>query len=332
MGMLIDGIWRVRETGRPPRDDRFLLSEGAFRNWVTPTGRPGPTGHDGFAAASGRYHLYVSLACPWAHRALIMRALKGLERIISVSVTHWHLGAQGWSFEPADGVIADSVLGARYLHEVYTHGDPAYTGRVTVPVLWDRHTHAIVNNESADIVRMFNAAFDGVGAAATDFYPEALRPRIDAWNARLEADVNEGVYRAGFAATAAAHADAVDRLFAAFDDLDAYLATSRFLCGDALTEADIRLFPTLLRFDAVYHDLFRCQRRHLSEYRHLWAYTRDIYQWPGVAGTVNMGHIRRHYFGSLTDLNPTGAVPDGALPDFDAPAERGRDVSRLLTF
>jgi len=344
MGLLIDGIWHEREDGanHPARvralaaglslDGRFMLNTGDFRNWVTRSGRPGPTGHDGFAAARGRYHLYVSLACPWAHRALMMHALKGLERIVSVSVTHWRPGAQGWSFDPGEGVVPDPVLGVRHVHEIYSQADPAFTGYATLPLLWDRHTQTIVNNESGDIVRMFNTAFDEVGAAAVDFYPVALRAEIDAWNARIQADVNEGVYRAGFAATAALHAAAVDRVFAALDALDAHLSGPRFLCGDALTEADIRLFPTLLRFDAVYYDLFRCRRKHLADYRHLWAYTRDIYQWPGVAGTVNMGHIRRCYYESLPSLNPTGAVPENGLPDLDAPAERGRDVSRLLTF
>lgn len=342
MGLLIDGVWHVREprqmgqdTARPYfalDDARAMLSEGAFRSWVTPTGRPGPTGHDGFAAAAGRYHLYVSYACPWAQRAGIMRALKGLDKIISLSVTHWLRGEQGWSFIPGEGVVADPLFGARYLHEIYTHSDPTYTGRVTLPVLWDKHTQTIVNNESADIVRMFNSAFDGLGATPDDFRPPELRAQIDDWNARIQGDVNEGVYRAGFATTAAMHQAMVDRLFAALDMLDAHLAGSRFLCGAALTEADIRLFPTLLRFDVVYYDLFRCRRKHLSDYKHLWAYTRDLYQWPGIASTVNMGHIRRHYYESMTDLNPAGTVPDDGLPDFDAPADRGRDVSRLLTF
>jgi len=344
MGLLIDGIWHVRdEAGRHPArahalaaglslDGRFMLNQGDFRNWVTRTGRPGPTGHDGFAASRGRYHLYVSLACPWAHRALMMHTLKGLEGIVSVSVTHWQPGEQGWSFDPGEGVVADPVLNARYLHEIYTQADPGFTGYATLPLLWDRHTQGIVNNESADIVRMFNTAFDEVGARPDDYYPVALRTEIDEWNERIQTDVNEGVYRAGFAATAALHEAAVDRLFAALEALDAHLSGPRFLCGDRLTEADVRLFPTLLRFDAVYYELFRCQRKHLADYRNLWAYTRDIYQWPGVAGTVNMHHIRRCYYEGLPSLNPTGVVPESVLPDLDVPAERGRDVSRLLTF
>jgi glutathionyl-hydroquinone reductase len=339
MGQLIDGVWHDRDPVAAPSmaagigpDGRFTLSDGAFRSWVTRTGRPGPTGHDGFAAARGRYHLYVSLACPWAHQVLMMHALKGLAGIVSVSVTHWHLGPQGWSFEPGEGVVPDPVLNARYLHELYAQADPSFTGRVTVPVLWDRHTQTIVNNESADLVRMFNTAFDGFGARPEDFYPDALRPQIDAWNARIQVDVNEGVYRAGLAPTAALHAAAVDRLFAALEALEEHLSANRFLCGDVLTEADIRLFPTLLRFDAVYHDLFRCRRRLLADHKQLWAYTRDIYQWPGVAETVNMNHIRRHYYESLPNLNPSGTVPEDGVPDFTEPAGRGRDVSRLLTF
>jgi glutathionyl-hydroquinone reductase len=332
MGLLIDGVWHGLEPPRTSREGYFLRAESAFRNWVTPNGRPGPTGHDGFVAARGRYHLYVSLACPWAQRTLIMRVLKGLEEIVSVAVTHWRMGENGWSFEAAEGVIADPVFSARYLHEIYSNADPSYTGRVTVPVLWDRHTQSIVNNESTDIIRMFNSGFDGVGANTADFYPAALRPAIDDWNARIQATVNEGVYRAGFAATAAAHTEAVEALFATLDTLEAHLAGSRFLCGEQLTEADIRLFPTLLRFDAVYYDLFRCRKKHLADYRHLWDYTRDIYQWPGVAATVNMRHIRGHYYESLIALNPAGTVPETGLPDFDAPADRGKDISRLLTF
>jgi putative glutathione S-transferase len=343
MGKLVDGVWQADETPRAPNmvagmdpDGRFALSEGAFRSWVTRNGRPGPTGHDGFAAARGRYQLYVSLACPWAHAALIMHALKGLAEIVPVSVTHWRLGDQGWSFDAGEGVVPDPVLKAHYLHEIYSHADPAYTGRVTVPLLLDRHTQAIVNNESADIVRMFNSAFDEMGANTADFYPEALRPRIDSWNARIQQDVTEAVYRGGLAPTAAQHQAAVDRLFAAFEALEDHLATNRFLCGDTLTEADIRLFPTLLRFDAVYHDLFRCRRKYLADHPNLWAYTRDIYQWPApggaVAATVNMRHIRRHYYESLPSLNPSGEVPETAVPDFTEPAGRERDVARLLTF
>lgn len=332
MGLLIDGIWQARESAQATREGHFLRPESAFRNWVTTNGRPGPTGHDGFAAARGRYHLYASYACPWAHRALIVRALKGLDDIVSVSILHWHMGEQGWGFAPGPGVIGDPIFGDRHLHEVYSHADPAFTGRATVPALWDRHTQTIVNNDASDIPRMLNRAFTDLGADAMDFYPLEKRAEIDAWNARIQPCVNEGVYRAGFAQSEAAHAQALDALFDMFDALEIHLAQSRFLCDEHLTEADIRLFPTLLRFDAVYYDLFRCNRKHLADYPNLWAYTRDIYQWPGIAATVDMTHIRRHYYESLTTLNPTGTVPDRSLPSLDMPADRGKDVSRLLMF
>jgi putative glutathione S-transferase len=332
MGLLIDGIWQTRESAQATREGHFLRPESAFRNWVTTNGRPGPTGHDGFSAARGRYHLYASFACPWAHRALLVRALKGLDDIVSLSIVHWRMGEHGWDFTPGPGVIADSIFGERYLHEVYSHADPAFTGRVTVPALWDRHTQTIVNNDAGDIPRMLNRAFTDLGATGEDFYPVEKRPEIDAWNARIQPAINEGVYKAGFAQNEAARTQALDALFATLDELEAALSQSRFLCGENLTEADIRLFPTLLRFDAVYHDLFRCNRKQLADYPNLWAYTRDIYQMPGVASTVDMNHIRRHYYESLPTLNPKGTVPDFPLPDLETPADRGKDVSRLLTF
>lgn len=332
MGLLIDGNWQARESAQATREGQFLRPESAFRNWVTTNGRPGPTGHDGFAAARGRYHLYASYACPWAHRALIMRALKGLEDIVSVSIMHWHIGDQGWGFAPGPGVIGDPIFGDHHLHEVYSHADPAFTGRATVPALWDRHTQTIVNNDAGDIPRMLNRAFTELGANEADFYPLARRADIDAWNAVVQLSVNEGAYRAGFAQTGAAHEKALGALFDTFDALEAHLAQSRFLCGESLTEADIRLFPTLLRFDTVYYDLFRCNRKHLADYPNLWAYTRDIYQWPGIAATVDMTHIRRHYYESLTTLNPTGTVPSQSLPSLDMPVDRGKDVSGLLMF
>ena len=332
MGLLIDGIWQAGETTQATREGHFLRPESAFRNWVTSNGRPGPTGHDGFSASRGRYHLYASLACPWAHRALIMRALKGLGDVVSVSIVHWHMGAQGWGFTDAPGVIADPIYGAQYLHEIYNYADPEFSGRVTVPVLWDRHTQTIVNNDATDIPRMLNRAFTDIVPEAPDFYPLEKRAEIDAWNIRIQPAINEGVYRAGFAQTEAARAAALDTLFATLDDLETHLSQTRFLVGDTLSEADIRLFPSLLRFDAVYHDLFRCNRKYLADYPNLWAYTRDIYQWPGIAATVNMAHIRQHYYASLPALNPSGAVPERGLPDFALSVDRGRDISRLLTF
>jgi putative glutathione S-transferase len=335
MGLLIDGVWHEQEpaaTRAEAAAGRYERSTSAFRNWVTPDGRPGPTGSDGFSAAAARYHLYVSLACPWAHRTLIMRALKGLEQIIPVSITHWLMAEQGWSFSPGEGVIPDPLFNSRHLHEIYTRAEAHYTGRVTVPVLWDQHTQTIVNNESSEIIRMFNSAFDAVGAIPGDYYPKDLREEIDALNARIYDTVNNGVYKAGFAPTQAAYEDAVAPLFETLDWLDERLSRSRFLCDDKLTEADIRLFTTLVRFDAVYNGHFKCNIRRLIDYRNLWAYTRDVYQVPGVAATVNFTHIKRHYYQSHKRINPSGIVPVGPLLDFDAPAERGKDVARLLTF
>ncbi|HUB14170.1 MAG TPA: glutathione S-transferase family protein [Acetobacteraceae bacterium] len=334
MGLLIDGVWREQEPDgtRTPASGRFERPETAFRNWVTPNGRPGPSGHDGFAAAPARYHLYVSLACPWAHRTLIMRALKGLEQMVSVSVTHWLMAEQGWTFAQGEGVVPDPLFNSRYIHELYTRADASYTGRASVPVLWDRHTQTIVNNESAEIIRMFNTAFDAVGAKSGDFYPKDQRAEIDAINARVYDTVNNGVYKAGFATTQSAYEEAVIPLFDTLDWLDERLGQSRFLLGDSLTEADIRLFTTLVRFDAVYHGHFKCNARRIVDYRNLWAYTRDIYQVPGVAPTVNFQHIKRHYYLSHKRINPSGIVPVGPVLDFDAPAERAKDVDKLIVF
>jgi putative glutathione S-transferase len=337
MGVLIDGVWHEQEP-EPAKTDtaraagRFERVQTSFRNWVTPDGRPGPTGSDGFSAAAGRYHLYVSLACPWAHRVLIMRALKGLEQIIPISVTHWLMGEQGWTFSPGEGVIPDPLFNSRYLHEIYCRADTHYSGRASVPVLWDQHTQTIVNNESSEIIRMFNSAFDAVGAQPGDYYPKDKREEIDTLNARIYDTLNNGVYKAGFATTQSAYEEAVTPLFETLDWLDDILSQSRFLCDETLTEADIRLFTTLVRFDAVYNGHFKCNIRRILDYKNLWAYTRDIYQTPGVAQTVNFVHIKRHYYQSHKRINPTGVVPIGPALDFDASAERGKDVARLLTF
>ncbi len=320
MGLLVDGHWQDRwyET----RDGRFERQDALFRNWVTPDGAPGPTGEGGFAAAPGRYHLYVSLACPWAHRTLILRRLKRLEPIIGVSVVNWLMGAQGWSFEPGEGVVPDPVHHAAFLHQIYTASAPHYTGRVTVPVLWDRERGRIVSNESADIIRMFSSAFDAAGAAAGDLAPAALLPEIDAVNARIYATVNNGVYRAGFATSQAAYQEAVESLFDSLDWLEQRLSGQRFLVGGQLTEADIRLFSTLIRFDAVYVGHFKCNLRRIVDYPNLWAFTRDLYQWPGIARTVDLGHIKRHYYMSHPTINPTGIVPEGPVLDLDRAAGR----------
>jgi glutathionyl-hydroquinone reductase len=263
---------------------------------------------------------------------LIMRALKGLEQIVPVSVTHWLMAEQGWTFSPGEGVIPDPLFNSRYLHEIYTRADAHYTGKVTVPVLWDQHTQTIVNNESSEIIRMFNSAFDALGAQPGDYYPKDRREEIDALNDRIYATINNGVYKAGFATTQTAYEEAVSPLFDTLDWLEERLAESRFLCDDTLTEADIRLFTTLVRFDAVYHGHFKCNIRRLIDYRNLWAYTRDIYQVPGIAATVNFTHIKRHYYQSHKRINPSGIVPVGPALDFDEPAERGKDVARLLNF
>jgi len=334
MGLLIDGVWHDQDATakEAAAGGRFERAESAFRNWVTPDGRPGATGTDGFAASAGRYHLYVSLACPWAHRTLILRALKGLEQIVPVSVTHWLMAEQGWTFAHGEGVIPDPLFNSRYVHELYTRADPNYTGHVTVPVLWDKHTQTIVNNESAEIIRMFGTAFDAMGAKPGDFYPKDKREEIDAINARVYDTLNNGVYKAGFATTQSAYEEAVVPLFDTLDWLEEKLGQSRFLLGDHLTEADVRLFTTLVRFDAVYNGHFKCNIRRIVDYRNLWAYTRDIYQLPGVAPTVNFLHIKRHYYMSHKRINPTGIVPVGPVLDFEAPAERGRDVDRLIVF
>jgi glutathionyl-hydroquinone reductase len=335
MGLLIDGVWHEQDPDAAKAGaagGRFERPETAFRNWVTPDGRPGPTGHDGFAASAGRYHLYVSLACPWAHRTLIMRALKGLEQVVPVSVTHWLMADQGWTFAQGEGVIPDPLFNSRYLHELYTRADPNYTGRVSVPVLWDKHTQTIVNNESSEIIRMLNTAFDAVGAKPGDFYPKDKRDDIDEVNARVYDTLNNGVYKAGFAASQAAYEEAITPLFDTLDWLEERLGQSRFLLGDNLTEADIRLFTTLVRFDVVYNGHFKCNIRRIADYRNLWAYTRDVYQLPGVAPTVNFQHIKRHYYMSHKRINPSGIVPLGPVLDFEAPAERGRDVDRLIVF
>jgi glutathionyl-hydroquinone reductase len=324
MGLLIDGVWHDRWYDTGSTGGRFVRKDSRFRNWVTADGAPGPSGEGGFKAEPGRYHLYVSLACPWAHRTLIFRRLKGLEGMIGVSVVHWHMGEQGWSFEEAPGATGDRLHGSRYLHEVYTRAEPGYTGRVTVPVLWDQRRGTIVSNESSEIIRMLNSAFDGVGAKPGDYYPAALRAEIDRVNERVYATVNNGVYRAGFATTQEAYDEAVTELFASLDWLEDRLSRQRYLAGGRVTEADWRLFTTLLRFDPVYHGHFKCNLRRLVDYPNLWAYARELYQWPGVAGTVNLEHIKRHYYGSHRTVNPTGIVPKGPLLDLDAPHGRER--------
>ncbi len=326
MGLLVDGVWHDTWYDTKSTGGRFERSAAQFRNWVTADGAPGLSGKGGFKAESGRYHLYVAYACPWAHRTLIFRALKKLERHISLSVVHWHMAENGWTFAAGDGVIPDPIVNAQYMHQVYTAADPKYSGRVTVPVLWDKKQKTIVSNESPEIIRMFNSAFDALPGvdASLDFYPKELRSDIDAVNERVYATVNNGVYRAGFATTQEAYEEAARELFASLDWLEERLARQRYVAGNRITEADWRLFTTLLRFDPVYHGHFKCNLRKLVEYPNLWSYTRELYQVPGVAATVRLDHIKRHYWGSHRSINPTGIVPIGPAIDFTTPHDRAR--------
>ena len=319
MGLLVDGVWHDQWYDTAKTGGRFERQASCFRNFVTADGTPGPSGKGGFPAEAGRYHLYVSLACPWAHRTLILRALKKLENVISVSVVDPLMGAEGWVF--AD---PEPLLGKTRLHEIYTAADPAYSGRVTVPVLWDKVRGTIVNNESSEILRMLNTAFAAFAPVSTDFYPEPLRAEIDRINARVYEDVNNGVYKAGFATTQPVYEDAVRALFARLDALEELLSRQAWLAGAQFTEADVRLFPTLVRFDAVYVGHFKCNLRQIADYPNLFNYMRAIYQMPGVKQTVNFTHIKRHYYESHPTINPTGIVPLGPIQDLDAPHDRVR--------
>ena len=320
MGMLVEGAWKdvardTRKTG-----GEFIRPESVFRDRVT------ADGSSGFKAEPGRYHLYVALACPWAHRAVVYRALKGLEQAITLSAADPISEPNGWTFTARPGVVADPANGARYLYEVYIKARPQYTGRVTVPALWDTKTGTIVNNESSEIIRMLNREFDALAARPLpDLYPEALRAEIDRWNGLIYPTVNNGVYRAGFATAQDKYEQAVTALFATFDMLERHLAVSRYLCGRQITEADVRLFTTLVRFDTVYHYHFKCNLRRLRDYPHLWAYTRELYQYPGVAPTVDLKQIKEHYYGSQTRVNPSGVVALGPVlseRDFNEPHRR----------
>ena len=326
MGQLIEGEWYDEWYDTSQTGGRFIREDARFRNWVTADGAPGPSGEGGFQAEPQRYHLYVSLACPWASRALIFRQLKGLEEMVSLSVTHWHMGENGWTFDPGDGVIEDTVNGATYLREIYLLANATYSGRVTVPVLWDKYRRTIVSNESADIIRMFNSAFDAVGAAPGDYYPEPLRESIDALNRRIYPTLNNGVYRAGFATSQYAYESAATDVFETLDWLEEKLRRRRFLVGRSPLECDWRLFTSLVRFDPVYVGHFKCNLRRIADYPNIWAYTRDLYQWPGIRETVNFNHIKRHYYMSHPTINPTRIVPRGPVLDFDAPPGRERIV------
>lgn len=322
MSLLTDGKISKDWLKTEMHKGEFRRMESRFRSWVTENGRFGPSGEGGFVAEPERYHLYVSYACPWAHRALIFRKLKKLEDIISVSVVHPYMGEQGWEFKDYPGATPDIINHSRYMHEVYNAAQPDYSGIVTVPVLWDTKRKTIVNNESSEIIRMFNSAFDAWGDASVNLYPIALRGEIDAINQRIYHTVNNGVYRAGFATSQEVYERAFDALFETLDDLEEHLSHRRYLVGEQITEADWRLFTTLVRFDAVYFSHFKCNRQRLTDYPSLWAYTRELYQLPGIADTVNMEHIKTHYFTSHPSINPNGIVPKGPELDFTAPHNR----------
>lgn len=324
MGMLQDGKWVDKWYDTSASKGRFVRKDAWFRDWITQDGKPGPSGEGGFKAESGRYHLYISHACPWAHRTLIFRKLKGLEDMISLSVVHWQMGEFGWTFEPGDGVIADSINNAKLLYQVYTAAASDYSGRVTVPVLWDKHSKTMVSNESSEIIRMFNSAFDQVGATPGDYYPEQLRNDIDEVNERIYNTLNNGVYRSGFATNQEAYEEAVVPLFETLDWLEERLSDQRYLIGNTLTEADWRLFTTLVRFDPVYVGHFKCNLKRIVDYPNLWEYLRDLYQHRGIAETVHMGHIKSHYYGSHETVNPTRIVPMGPVIDFLQPHNRAK--------
>ncbi|MBS7660518.1 glutathione S-transferase family protein [Pseudomonas lalucatii] len=323
MGLLIDGRWHDQwyDTGE---DGQFKRESAQRRHWITADGTPGPSGEGGFAAEAGRYHLYVSLACPWAHRTLILRTLKGLAGLVDVSVVGWLMRGDGWTFDPQHGSTGDALDGHGFLHQRYTADDARYSGRVTVPLLWDKQRQRIVSNESAEIIRMFNSAFDGLTGDRLDFYPAELRGEIDALNARIYPAVNNGVYRAGFATTQAAYEEAFGELFDELERLEALLGERRYLAGEYLSEADWRLFTTLIRFDAVYHGHFKCNLRRIEDYPNLSHWLRELYQWPGVAQTVDLAHIKNHYYASHASINPSGIVPRGPMLDFARPHDRAR--------
>ena len=325
MGLLVDGQWQDTWYDTKSTGGKFQRSEAKFRNWITSDGAPGPSGEGGFKAEAGRYHLYVSYACPWAHRTLIFRKIKGLEDLISVSVVHPDMLSDGWTFETDDkGATGDTLFGLPFMRDVYLKAKPDMTGRVTVPVLWDKAQNAIVSNESSEIIRMFNSAFDGITGNTDDFWPEEMRDDIEKVNARIYDTLNNGVYRSGFATSQTAYDEAVAELFHTMDWLEDRLTSRRYLMGDRITEADWRLATTLFRFDLVYHTHFKCNRAFLRDYPNLWAYTRELYQWSGVAETVQFDHIVRHYHYSHDSINPHRIIPINPQLDWMAPHGRER--------
>lgn len=322
MGLLVDGVWQ--QDGARTKDGQFIRPATRFRNWVTADGSAGPSGEGGFKAEPGRYHLYVALSCPWAHRTIIFRKLKGLENVVSMSVVSPDMLQDGWTFNKDEGSTGDAINGKSKLSEIYVLAEPKYTGRVSVPVLWDKEKKTIVNNESSEIIRMLNSTFDAFTKVRADYYPQALRAAIDKINELVYPNINNGVYRAGFATSQAAYEEAFRNLFDTLEEIEQILSRQRYLVGKQVTEADWRLFCTLIRFDAVYYSHFKCNWRHIYEYPNLSNYVRDLYQVPGLAETVSLEQIKRHYYGSQRQVNPTGIVPVGPQLDFSAPHDRAR--------
>ena len=323
MGLLIDGVWSEAWYDTKKTNGKFERSVSQFRNWITEDGAKGATGEAGFKAESGRYHLYVSLACPWAHRTLIFRALKQLSDYISIDIVHPDMLLDGWSFEKDATAAGDSLFQSQFLREIYIKADAQFSGRVTVPILWDKEQNTIVSNESSEIIRMFNSAFNHLTGNDLDFYPENLRAEIDEINNKIYHSINNGVYKAGFATTQSAYDDAVHTLFEVLEWVEDRLKTHRYLLGEHLTEADWRLFTTLVRFDNVYVQHFKCNRNRIIDYPHLWAYTRELYQIEGVKETVNFDHIIRHYHYSHETINPHRIIPINPLINWDEPHNRG---------
>jgi len=324
MGVLVDGVWQDQWYDTKSTGGRFVRKDAIFRNWVTADGTAGPSGEDGFKVEPDRYHLYVSLACPWAHRTLIFRKLKKLENLISVSIVDPVMGSEGWVFSDYPGSVPDNVNNKKRLYEVYLLAKPNFSGRVTVPVLWDKQRKTIVNNESSEIIRMLNSAFNSFTEARDDYYPKELRAQIDEINALVYPHINNGVYRTGFATTQVAYEEAFQELFKALEAVEQKLAGHRYLAGNRITEADWRLFTTLVRFDPVYVGHFKCNLRRIADYPSLSNYLRELYQWPGIAETVNFGHIKRHYYMSHPQIDPTCIIPLGPKTDLDAPHDRER--------
>ncbi|MDJ0638892.1 MAG: glutathione S-transferase family protein [Paracoccaceae bacterium] len=324
MGQLVDGVWQDTWYDTKSTGGKFVRSTAKFRNWITADGSAGPSGKAGFQAEADRYHLYVSYACPWAHRTLIFRALKDLTDLITVSVVHPDMLSDGWTFaDDYPGATGDTLYGLPFARDIYIKADPQISGRVTVPILWDKKQETIVSNESSEIIRMFNSAFDGLTGNTDDYWPEDLRDAIEPVNARIYDTLNNGVYRSGFATTQAAYDEAVAQLFDTMDWLEDRLSQNRYLMGDRVTEADWRLVPTLFRFDPVYHLHFKCNRKRVIDYPNLWAYARELYQWPGVAETVNFDHIVRHYHYSHESINPHRIIPINPVIDWTQPHGRG---------